>query len=360
MIPYVIICKSCSAKLKVSVPELIGQTVDCPKCSTELTLTPPAGYKNPLKDSTRANDSTTSSFDDLDDVLGEVQDSPAPKEAPTPQQRAKKKPVAKSATEESAARVAPKSRHDQSPLVSPEPKQKRKQPKQQSHETDARDPATLDSPMLPDGSWDSDALKKRKRLLQYGSLGVLGFVLAAVGVSFLFGGSDNVRKPRLLDESPTAQNQDESTNPKQPETAKVEPDADADRNSVDNNVAAKTASLTDLDDGDAATVRSAADFTAPAISDSGFDTPTAKQPAAPLPSQPPSAQPKTPVAMPNVKQPSPRAQAEGTANVTQKEANRGDLLVKETPKGVTVGTQSQVAIGVCTSIGGRRDGSFGD
>ena len=332
MIPYVIICKSCSAKLKVSVPELIGQTVDCPKCSTELTLTPPAGYKNPLKDSTRANDSTTSSFDDLDDVLGEVQDSPAPKEAPTPQQRAKKKPVAKSATEESAARVAPKSRHDQSPLVSPEPKQKRKQPKQQSHETDARDPATLDSPMLPDGSWDSDALKKRKRLLQYGSLGVLGVVLAAVGVSFLFGGSDNVRKPRLLDESPTAQNQDESTNPKQPETAKVEPDADADRNSVDNNVAAKTASLTDLDDGDAATVRSAADFTAPAISDSGFDTPTAKQPAAPLPSQPPSAQPKTPAAMPNVKQPSPRAQAEGTANVTQKEANRGDLFVKETPK----------------------------
>ena len=333
MIPYVIICKSCSAKLKVSVPELIGQTVDCPKCSTELTLTPPAGYKNPLKDSTHANDSTTSSFDDLDDVLGEVQDSPAPKEGtPATQQRAKKKPVAKSATEESAARVAPKSRHDQSPLVSPEPKQKRKQPKQQSHETDARDPATLDSPMLPDGSWDSDALKKRKRLLQYGSLGGLGVVLAAVGVSFLFGGSDNVRKPRLLDESPTAQNQDESTNPKQPETAKVEPDADADRNSVDNNVAAKTASLTDLDDGDAATVRSAADFTAPAISDSGFDTPTAKQPAAPLPSQPPSAQPKTPAAMPNVKQPSPRAQAEGTANVTQKEANRGDLFVKETPK----------------------------
>ena len=319
------------------MPNLIGQTVDCPKCNTELTLTPPAGYKNPLTDSASNGAPTTTSFDDLDDLLGEAQNPSVSKEplaqkksaalrAPARQQRAKKKTTAKPAkhVEESAAQAAPHGAHAKSPQGIPEPKQKR----QQTLETGARDPVTLDSPMLPDGSWDSDALKKRKRLIQFGSLGVLGVLLAAVGVSFLASGSETSPEPRLLNESPTAQNQAPSLDREQPETPKVEPDSEVVQDPVHNTSTPKTASVTDLDGGDVATVRGAADFTAPVISDSGFGAPTAKTPAAPLPFQPPSEQPKTPAAIADAKQPN----ADRTLNATNKEANSGDSFVKKMPK----------------------------
>jgi len=291
LIPYVIICKSCSAKLKVSVPELVGQAIDCPKCSTELTLTPPTGYKNPLVDAAPTNEVTTNSFDDLDDLLGEAKDPSVPKELPnlketaavrstTTHQRSKKKPAAKP-IKESLVSAAPSNAHEQRSLVSPEPKQKRAT-------------ETLNAPILPDGSWDSDALKKRKRLLKFGALGVLGVVLALVGVSFFASGSDTSPKSRLLDESDIPQ----------------------------------TASVTDWDDGDVASVRSAADFAAPAIANSGFGAPTEKQPVTPLPSQPPAGELKTTAAMPNAKQPSlPPAE-----NAADPEVNGGDSFVKETPK----------------------------
>ena len=339
MIPYVIICKSCSAKLKVSVPELIGQTVDCPKCDTELTLTPPAGYKNPLVESSSTSVGPTSSFDDLDDVLGEVQDSSAQKapptskrvtahRAPNPQQRAKKNPTLKQPvkptlkqpvkpSEGSAARA-------ENTQGSPEAKQKR----QQSLGADSRDSVPVDSPMLPDGSWDSDGLKKRKRLIKFGSLGVLAVLLSAVGVSFIVGGSATVRKPPLLDESRAAQGQDESPEQKQPEITKVEPGAVDGKDPVDSTSIPPTASVTDLDGGDTTAVRGAADFSAPKIADIGFDTPTAKQPASPLPSQPSSAQPKNPAVMPTAKHPRPPAKV--TAPKT--DGNNGDSFVKETPK----------------------------
>lgn len=336
MIPYVIICKSCSAKLKVSVPGLIDQTVDCPKCNTELTLTPPRGYKNPLKDSMGPSATTTTSFDDLDDLLGEAQDSPVTTQSDTskktaaigtaaPQQPKKKRPVAKPARQpnDSPRHVAPV--EGKNPQGIPKPKLKPQQPKPLPVGADAHDPAALDSPMLPDGSWDSDAFKKRKRLLQYGSLGVLGVVLAAVGVYFLFSGSGPDPKPRLLDESQAVLNQDESQDQspshKQPETVKVEPDPDAVRDADDDAATPQTASVTDLD-GDAAAVRSAADFSAPAIADSGFNTPTVKQPAAPLPSQPPPAKPETPAAMPPT---------DKTVNASPQD-DRGDSFVKKTAK----------------------------
>ena len=319
------------------MPKLIGQTVDCPKCNTELTLTPPAGYKNPLTDSASTRAPTTTSFDDLDHLLGEAQNSSVPKElpaskktaalqAPARQKRAKKKPVAKPAkhAEESAAQATPHSADAKIPQGIPKPKQSR----QQTFETDARDPVTLDSPMLPDGSWDSDALKKRKRLIQFGSLGVLGVLLAAIGVSFLASGSDTSPEQRLLNESTTAQNQDPSPDQEQPETPKVELDSEVVQDPVDDTALPKTASVTDLDGGDAASVRGAADFTAPAISDSGFGAPTAKTPAASLPFQPPSEQPKTPVVMPDAKQPN----ADRTSNANNKEANSNDSFVKKMPK----------------------------
>ena len=317
MIPYVIICRSCSAKLKVSVPGLIGKTIDCPKCTTELTLTPPAGYENPLTNSADAKDSTTNSFDDLDDLLGQVRDSPPAPQLPVNKNRAVKR--VKEVQESAANTVANEV---------PEPRQKRQASKRQQPQSATVDPVTLDSPMLPDGSWDSDALKKRKRLIQFGSLGVLGILLAAIGVSFIAGRGTTDTKPPLLKESPTAQRTDESSTGNSPEIVNAETIPDADQNSVDGTATSEPASVTDLDGGEATAVRGAADFAAPVISDSGFNTPTPKKVSPPLPSEPPSE----PAAIANAKQLDAPAQTDNTADTTSAETNISDSFVKDTPK----------------------------
>jgi hypothetical protein len=108
----------------------------------------------------------------------------------------------------------------------------------------------------------------------------------------------------------------------------VEPDSDASADSVDELSTPQTGSVTNLDGGDIASVRGAADFAAPTIADTGFGTPSAKQPATPLPS-PPS---KDSSAAPNAKQPIPRAKVDDNVNATEPDANNGDSFMKETPK----------------------------
>ncbi len=313
MIPYVIICRSCSAKLKVSVPELVGKTIDCPKCNTELTLTPPAGHEASLKSSAGASDSPTSSFDDLDDLLGQVQDSPTPRQPV--KQNAGAKPVKQAKT--AAANIV-------------EPQQRRQSSEQL--ESQASAPATIDGPLLPDGSWDSDALKKRKRMIQFGSLGILGILLAAVGIFFLVGGNDAGPEPKLFNESPTVKNADANNHQDQQETAQVELDTDSDKSPIEDAASPKTASLTDLDGGDASAVRGAADFAAPVIDDKGFGMPTADQSASSLPLPSPIDAPNKAPAIAKGAEPEVTADADDRPNETSTETNGDGSFVKKTPK----------------------------
>ncbi len=320
MIPYVIICKSCSAKLKVSVPNLIGKTIDCPKCSTELTLTPPAGFENPLASSADTSESTTNRFDDLDDLLGQVQNS-SPQQQRSKKRNATAKPVDQ--VQKPAASVVDDTALEK---VSRKIPQAIPRPKQMRHNSE---PATIDSPLLPDGSWDSDELKKRKRLIKFGSLGVLATLLAAVGIFFLAGGNDAESEPAIFQESPPALSGNENTNREQQETGDVEPNSKAGQSPIDD-ASRKTASVTDLDGGEASAVRGAEDFAAPIISDSGFDTPAPKQPDSPLPL--PSEEPEKTKVAANAQQPNPPSSVSEPRSVTDAQASGGGFFVKESPK----------------------------
>lgn len=47
MQPFSLICKSCSARLKVTKASAVGQLLACPKCGTMIHVTPPAGWTPP-------------------------------------------------------------------------------------------------------------------------------------------------------------------------------------------------------------------------------------------------------------------------------------------------------------------------
>jgi hypothetical protein len=323
LIPYVIICKSCSAKLKVSVPDLIGQTIDCPKCKTELTLTPPAGYQNRSLDSGDSTVTTTNSFDDLDDLLGAVQDSssghsePAADESTKIQVRSPRQRSVDKLAAQSAKPVVELANH----LESPKPKQTLQA---SAGENDPHDCAALDSPLLPDGSWDSDALKKRKRMIQFSALGIFGVILAVIAVSWFTGASAPDATVASIDEPQKVQGKDDSS------SAVTTTTTEADPANVDPMESADTTSVTDLGDGDAAPVRGAADFAAPVIADSGFEAPAAENAVAPLPSSP-GGRAEASAATKNTQSPSPRAQTGDAKNAIGAAAKRADTFKKKTP-----------------------------
>ncbi len=369
MIPYVIICKSCAAKLKVSVPNLIGQTVDCPRCDTELTLTPPAGYQHPPAESDR---SASSTFDDLDDVLGiapaatalpagrrksaSKQSSPGrkpdtPKESPepalrtpTPQQRSKQTPAggvgqAPEPTDPAPSKVDATQAMDQPMNRSiPVPRQKSISPKQTSETNSPKresghqksgwnDSGDLATALLPDGSWDSAALKKRKRIIQVGSIGVLVCVLGVAGLALW--SNQGSSTPRVsLSDSPNRPHQAQ-TSPADDSSKLPEPSGGSAAGSATGSgskpaapsiTALEGPAMVDLNDG-ATSVRGAEDFAAPSIPGTGFDAPRA-----PLPSPPNQEDLKT------FDPPKKVTETKTADDEVRKQSDTGDSFVKATPK----------------------------
>ena len=74
MEPFSITCHSCAARLKVARPELIDQTLACPKCGSMIHVQHPTGWKPPIPESKGSMSALSSvvsgnDFDQIDDLL---------------------------------------------------------------------------------------------------------------------------------------------------------------------------------------------------------------------------------------------------------------------------------------------------
>ena len=152
MEPFSIICHSCAARLKVAKPDLIDQTLACPKCGSMIHVQHPDGWKPPIpesKGSLSAISSFGNDFDQIEDLL--------PKAGEPARQ-------VKQATNRSRPKTQAKSKSEKTRFQKPVPP------------TDAvvhangtpnavRDPALKDQPILPGQQWASPSAAKRKKLM---------------------------------------------------------------------------------------------------------------------------------------------------------------------------------------------------
>ena len=74
MEPFSITCHSCAARLKVARPELIDQTLACPKCGSMIHVQHPTGWKPPIPESAGSISALSnvvggSDFDQIEDLL---------------------------------------------------------------------------------------------------------------------------------------------------------------------------------------------------------------------------------------------------------------------------------------------------
>ena len=74
MEPFSITCHSCAARLKVTRPELIDQTLACPKCGSMINVQHPTGWKPPIPESKGSLSALSSvvsgnDFDQIEDLL---------------------------------------------------------------------------------------------------------------------------------------------------------------------------------------------------------------------------------------------------------------------------------------------------
>ena len=186
MEPYVIICQSCTARLKVSNEALIGQRLACPKCQAMIDVVAPKGYQPPtIADDSQTEISSESSlsgnFEDIDSLLANVQqghNKEQPKREPKPKAKAKTNQNSKT-----KAKTKPK-------LTPPAPVQaagSQSKPDRAkadvSHQTaSAHQQRDSDPSLIPNSQWDSEAARKKKRILQFVMLGALATVTIGAGV----------------------------------------------------------------------------------------------------------------------------------------------------------------------------------
>ena len=179
MEPFSITCHSCATRLKVTRPELIDQTLACPKCGSMIHVQHPTGWKPPIPESKGSQSALSSvvsgnDFDQIDDLLSK----PAG-------------PVRQSETATGSARS--KSR------AQPKPAKARFQKPVPPVDAPARaeDPASNDQPILPGQQWSNPSAQKRKKLLlMIGSaIGTVVLVAIAITTMLRLGGETPIEDP---------------------------------------------------------------------------------------------------------------------------------------------------------------------
>ncbi len=153
--PFSILCKSCTAKLRVKQPNAIGQSLACPKCGEMVRVIPPEDWVPPPEIADRIAQQIKSEpkgfdFDDIENIL---------KKSDQANQKTGEEPTQKMPT------IPPR---QQSPVGSRKPKSKSKL-------TDAD--ANANSPILPNADWTSQQSNQRRKWLIIGVSIVGGVIL---------------------------------------------------------------------------------------------------------------------------------------------------------------------------------------
>ena len=184
MEPYLIICNSCAARLKVTNEALIGQRLACPKCQTMIEVVAPQGFKpsKAAKDAeSAAADSLSGNFEDIDSLLAAAQ---------SPKRDDRKKPSTKSTT---PSKVPQKSRAATKPKLNPLPPVKAASGVERSAVNSNAAPSNPPSsessaPIMPGAEWATESTKQKKRMLQIAMLGLLALAGLGAGTWAVLGG----------------------------------------------------------------------------------------------------------------------------------------------------------------------------
>lgn len=174
MEPFSLTCRSCAVKLKVENPQLVGQTLACPKCGTMIHVQHPSGWKPAVTDSSQSGSATAvgediggNSFDDVEDLLtNAVAGGPAKPRSKPPRKtsgngRGQKQAQPQQAARKQKIKTKPSSAAGKAKVA-------------------AVGGAGADSPILPGDDWASKAARERKKLfLMIGSAAATVLVVAA-------------------------------------------------------------------------------------------------------------------------------------------------------------------------------------
>lgn len=227
MEPFSLTCRSCAVKLKVANPQLIGQTLACPKCGTMIRVEHPSGWKPPVSDSVQSHPSLSSvaggaagsNFEDIDELLtspSRVQANASGQTQKKTRPRLKtKSPGKKPAQDKANARGAKRPQGKTRPPEKNKPQAKVRgsdaanDPASQAtprrfqqaveagesgqHETAGDINVVVESPILPSNEWASKSARERKKLfLMIGSAAatVLAVAMIIFSIVKLNGASD--------------------------------------------------------------------------------------------------------------------------------------------------------------------------
>ena len=185
MEPYLIICSSCAARLKVTNEALFGQRLACPKCQTMIEVVAPEGFKpSAPPEATRADteNSLSGNFDDIDSLLATAQSqvSAAP-EKPSPQSANPSK-----ASKTYKTKVKPKL----NPLPPAKAAGRVERATTTSSAASSKAPRSeFPPPTMPGADWDTESTKQKKRILQIATLALMALVVLGIGIWALMGGS---------------------------------------------------------------------------------------------------------------------------------------------------------------------------
>ncbi len=199
---FLIICKSCAARLNVSKVSAIGQLLACPKCGTMIEVNPPKDWQPPATEESNsesateripAGDPVTTSFDDIDQILGSSTPSKSkpkrpqnPRSGQNPQsgQRAgKPNSAGKNPLAGSVPKPISKASRSRPPSGTLKPSTKRPAPASPTKAKRSAGPngkstqTQTSEPILPTDDWTSEASKQRKRAITIVAASVGGIVL---------------------------------------------------------------------------------------------------------------------------------------------------------------------------------------
>ena len=174
MEPYLIICNSCAARLKVTNEALFGQRLACPKCQTMIEVVAPEGFKpskQPEVAESNAEDSLSGNFEDIDSLLADAQSK---------DNAALKKPSAKPAAPPKADRP--------NPTLNPMPPANTASRVNPPNAAQTGSPTFESQSPMPGAQWDTEATKQKKRVLQIVMLALMALIGLGIGAWALFGG----------------------------------------------------------------------------------------------------------------------------------------------------------------------------
>lgn len=193
MEPFSITCHSCATRLKVARPELIDQTLACPKCGSMIHVQHPTGWKPPIPESKGSLSALSSvvsgnDFEQIEDLL------------PKPGEKAwtQTPPTGNTA-------APPKTQKPDKPrFQNPVPPTSATQPNQ----TDA---SAGDQPILPGQQWSNPSTRQRKKLMLMIGSAIATVVLVAITIAAIvrFGSETPVPEPdKIAAVDPTTPTED--------------------------------------------------------------------------------------------------------------------------------------------------------